>query len=87
MDPTEIALQAARRLSVDVANLSYRLAVLESEREALHQSVMGLTPGTWTRTTRHVHPQEGTDVESVLTIAGDEATMVEMIIQALQALV
>jgi hypothetical protein len=95
MDPTEIALKAARRLSVDVANLSFRLAVLESERDALHQAVMGLTPGTWKRAIQPVR-QEGlvhdpddvkTDVEAVIVITGEEAMMLETIIQALQDLV
>lgn len=42
----ETALFAARQLSVDVANLSYRLALQEAEHSALHQMALALTPGT-----------------------------------------
>jgi hypothetical protein len=44
-----LALGAGRRLSIDVANLSFRVALLESEREAMTQLAMQLTPGLWER--------------------------------------
>lgn len=91
----ETALHAARRLSIDVANLSYRLALLESEREALGQMALALTPGMWHRSMRPV-PQEGlvhdpddtnpVAVEPIITLVGEEAALVERIIAALQDL-
>jgi hypothetical protein len=44
-----LALGAGRRLSVDIANLSFRIALLESERETMTQLAMQLTPGLWER--------------------------------------
>ena len=92
---TDIALHAVRRLSVDVANLSYRLALLESERETLGQMALALTPGVWKRS-MHPVPQEGlvhdpddtgpVEIEPILTITGEEVALVERIIAALQDL-
>jgi hypothetical protein len=44
-----LVIGGARRLSIDVANLSFRVAMLESEREAMTELVMQLTPGFWER--------------------------------------
>lgn len=91
----ETALFAARQLSVDVANLSYRLALQEAEHSALHQMALALTPGTWRRS-MHPVPQEGLvhdpdetsllEIEPSITITGEDAAMVERIVSALQGL-
>lgn len=91
----ETAVLAARQLSVDVANLSYRVAMLEAERSTLHQMALALTPGTWKRS-MHSVPQEGLvhdpdeaalcEVEPTITISGDDASFLERIISVLQDL-
>lgn len=45
----EVAQQAARRLSVDVANLSYRLALADAGRDALTSMVENIDPQFWQR--------------------------------------
>jgi hypothetical protein len=86
---TNLALGAARRLSIDVANLSFRLAMLDTERDAMSQLVMQLTPGTWRRSMQP-KPLEGlvhdpdettmTEVEQTLTITGDQINALEMLL-------
>ena len=91
------AAGAARRLSVDVANLSYRVAFLEQERGELVELAMMLTPGTWQRSMEHPRPSLVTDpdeynvpeqlppVQSV-TISGPEVEVLDRIIILLQNL-
>jgi hypothetical protein len=44
---TEGALGAARRLAVDLANITYRLALLESGNDLLREAVMNVDPEMW----------------------------------------
>lgn len=91
----EHALGAARRLSVDVANLSFRLALLDTEHDLLRQLAMPLMPGTWKRS---MHPVISTDlvhdpddttmttVEQTLTITGEQVAILDALLMALSAL-
>lgn len=91
----ETALMGARQLSVDVANLSYRLAMVDAERNLLSQMAMTLTPGTWKRS-MHPVPQVGLvhdpddttllEVEPTLTVTGGDVAVLERIIAVLQDL-
>lgn len=85
---TNLAIGAARRLSIDVANLSFRLALLESEREAMAQLVMQLTPGMWRRSMQAVPREElvedpdttMTEVEAAVTLTGDQVGVLDALL-------
>jgi len=89
---TAAALGAARRLSVDVANLSYRLALLEATHDELREAFyfVGLdgdatpraVPDLWQR--RMVGEDAETRVEVILTDV--QADAVTKIITALEQL-
>jgi hypothetical protein len=87
---TNIVVGAARRLSIDVANLSFRLALLESERDTMSQLVMQLTPGTWRHSMQPVSqerdlvqdPDDTTmvEVEQVVSITGEQIMVLEQLL-------
>jgi hypothetical protein len=87
---TNIVVGAARRLSIDVANLSFRLAMLDAEREAMTQLVMQLSPGTWRRSMQPVSqerdlvqdPDDTTmvEVEQAVTITGEQIMVLEALL-------
>ena len=46
---TEAATGAARRLAVDVANVTFRLAMLESAQDLIREAVSVINPDMWHR--------------------------------------
>ena len=96
-----LSIGASRRLSVDIANLSFRLAMLESEREAMTQLVMQLTPGMWERSysgppsTLVMDPDEVSpgitewkpEEEPWATIRGDQIQLLDRLIMMFHELV
>jgi len=89
-----VVIGGARRLSVDVANLNFRLAMLESERDAMTELVMQLTPGFWERSflDRSSGPvPEGKQDEPVevpwVKIEGEQVQMLDRLIMMFHDLV
>lgn len=60
----EILLGAARRLSIDIANLTMQLAILQSKVEALTQFTTGVDPSLWTA--KELEDVDGTKSYAVL---------------------
>lgn len=87
---------AARRLSVDVANLSYRLAILESARDEIIEALDLLNPDSWTRSMAPVDievsavdvagPNEPPIGLRQMTIVGYQCDVLERVLVALQGL-
>lgn len=85
----ELALGSARRLSVDVANLSFRVALLETEREHMTQLALLLTPGTWKRSMHPVRqeslvsdPDDSSliEVEAMVMITGEQVGILDALL-------
>lgn len=87
---------AARRLSVDVANLSYRLAILESARDEIIEAMDLLNPDSWTRSMTPADievsavdvagPNEPLIRLRQMTIVGYQCDALERVLVALQGL-
>jgi hypothetical protein len=67
---------AARRLSVDVANLSYRVAMLDSAIEMIREAAAQVQPSTWRRGSVAVGPAD---------LEGKQDTMTQAVLTAEQA--
>lgn len=87
----EIAIGAARRLSIDVANLSFRLAMQDAEREHMMQLAMLLQPENWRRSMQPVRSTElvtdpddtgPVEIEATVTLSGEQAQVLESLIMS-----
>jgi hypothetical protein len=94
-----VAQMAARRLAVDVANLTFRLALLEASRDEILEACDPINPDLWVRSVSvgdtpvsgHPHPHGEHQHDSgvglnVLTITGVQADALERLMFALQGL-
>jgi hypothetical protein len=81
------AAGAARRLSVDVANLSYRVAFLEQDRAELVELAQMLQPHTWRRSMGMTDPDaEKSDTVAVVTIDAEQVGILDQILSRLNDL-
>jgi len=86
-----VAQMAARRLSVDVANLTFRLAFLEAARDEIVEVCDLLNPDLWVRSvslgdTGVSAAQDSGIGLSTLTLTGFQADAMERLMVALQGL-
>lgn len=93
---TTAALGAARRLSVDVANLSFRLALAESTQEEVRQALFFEAPGgapqkridpdLWQRRMAYAHGQDDEPTRSEVVLTEEQAATVIQVLNALEQL-
>lgn len=78
-----IAHGAIRRVTIDIANLTGQLALLQSTVEYINQVASGLTPDTWERVM--TEDEEGKPEMHVI-LRGDQLDGVMRVLAALSAL-
>jgi hypothetical protein len=86
-----VALSAAQKLSVDVANLGYRLAVLEAHCELLAELASRLRPAEWKRMEHHPIVQDPDEVElpmpaPAVIIEGEQVLVLDEVLRCIQSL-
>jgi len=86
-----VALSAAQKLSVDVANLGYRMALMEAHCELLADLASRLRPAEWKRMENRPIVQNPDDVElppstPTVLIEGDQVLALDEVLRCLQSL-
>jgi hypothetical protein len=82
MDDT-VALGAVRRLSVDIANLTGQLAIMQSGLEYVQQVARGVVPDTWDKI---MGDDDTGHPEMQVTLRGEQVESVMRLLAALDVL-
>lgn len=80
---SQVALGAIRRVSVDVANLTGQLALMQSGVEFVRQVASEVQPDSWDRT---MGEDEAGHAEMHITLRGDQVDAVMRLLAALDVL-
>ena len=78
-----IAAGAVRRLSVDIANLTGQLAMLQSGVDWIRQTAIGIAPDTWSKV---MGEDDSGHPELHVTMKGDQVDAVMRLLAALDSL-
>jgi hypothetical protein len=82
--PDLVAMGAARRLSIDVANLTMQLALLQATVETVAMAAQGINPDSWTDGSGDGETGNG---NTPILIPIDQAMQIQALLVAIHRLV